>query len=159
MFRNILIATDGSARAEKASAYAVDLAKSTGGTLHVVSVVDDDKPRTAGEIDPDFYEEITDSPNIDIEELDLKRKQPEMEFANRIIQKATDQGVESSMIVKVGSPAEEIVKAAVELGSEVIVIGSRGRGVVGSALMGSVASGVIHKGVVPVLVIPARGED
>lgn len=159
MFRNILIATDGSARAEKASDYAVSLAKSTGGTLHVVSVVDEDKPRSAGEVDPDFYEEIADSPNIDSEEQELRRKKPEMSFANRIVQKAADEGVESSMIVKVGSPAEEIVKTAIELGSEVIVIGSHGRGVVGAALMGSVASGVIHKGEIPVLVIPVHAED
>lgn len=156
MFRNVLVATDGSKRAEQAAMYAIDLAASTSGELHVLSVVNEDKPRNAGEIDPEFYEEIEDSPNIDVDEMDLKRKKPEMEFANRIVQQAADKGVEASMMVRVGSPAGEIVAAATELGAEVIVMGSHGRGKVGTALIGSVASGVIHKGEIPVLVIPVH---
>ena len=159
MFKNVLVTTDGSARAEKAATYAIDLAKSSGGKLHVVSVVDQDKPRNAGEIDSDFYEEIADSPNVDAEALELKRKRPEMEFASRIVEQASAAGVDASMMVKVGNPAEQILNTAVELGSEVIVIGSHGRGAMGTALMGSVATGIIHKGEIPVLVVPVHGKS
>ncbi|RJQ48025.1 MAG: universal stress protein [Gaiellales bacterium] len=159
MFKNVLVTTDGSARAEKAAAYAIDLARNTGGSLHVISVVNEDKPRNAGEIDPDFYEEIVDSPNVDTGALELKRKKPEMEFAGRIAEQASQQGVEASTVVRVGNPAEEIVSAASDLGADVIVVGSHGRGAAAAALMGSVATNIIHKGDVPVLVIPVHGEE
>lgn len=159
MFKNVLVATDGSERAERAATYAIELAGSSEGKLHVLSVVNEDRPRTAGEIDRDFYEEIEDSPNIDVEKLDQERKKPEMGFANRIVQQASDKGVEAAMLVRVGNPAAEIVKAAVELGAEVIVIASHGRSAVGTTLMGSVASGVIHRGEIPVLVIPVHNES
>lgn len=156
MFKKILIATDGSSRAEKAAAYAVDMAKDCDAELNVVSVVDTDKPRNAGEIDSEFYEEIEDSPNIDIEELEEKRKKPETQFANRVVEQATEKGVNAAVTVRVGNPAEEIVNAARESGSEVIVIGSHGRSALGAALVGSVTTSVIHGGDLPVLVIPVH---
>lgn len=159
MFRNVLVTTDGSARAEKAAGYAIDLVKSTGGKLTVLSVVDEGDPRNAGEIDPDFYEEIADDPNVDSDALELKRKKPEMDFASRVLQQASGSGIDATMKVRVGNPVDEIVNESVELGAEVIVIGSHGRSAVGAALMGSVATGVIHKGEIPVLVVPVHHED
>jgi nucleotide-binding universal stress UspA family protein len=159
MFKNVLVTTDGSARAEKAATHAIDLVESGGGTLTVVSVVDEDKPRNAGEIDPDFYEEIEDSPGVDTGALELKRKAPETKFASRILEMAAEKGVEASVDIRIGNPVDEIVTAAGELTADVIVIGSHGRSAVGSALTGSVSAGVIHKGVTPVLVIPVHSED
>lgn len=159
MFRNVMVTTDGSARAEKAAGYAIDLVANSKGKLDVISVVNENKPRNAGEIDSDFYEEIVDSPNVDAGALELKRKKPEMEYASRILKQAEERGIEASMLVKVGDPVEEIINAAIELGSEVIVIGSHGRGKLGTALMGSVATGIIHKGAIPVLVIPVHDGD
>lgn len=156
MFKNVLLTTDGSERAEKAAVYAIDLVKNTGGKLTVLSVVDEGDPRNAGEIDPDFYEEISDDPNVDSSDLELKRKKPEMEFASRIVKQASDGGIEATMKVRVGKPVDEIVSESIELGAEVIVIGSHGRSSLGSALMGSVSTGVIHKGKTPVLVIPVH---
>lgn len=159
MFKNVLVTTDGSERAEKAADYAIDLAADSKGMLRVISVVDEDKPRNAGEVDPEFYEEIEDAPpgvDVDVEEMQVKRKGPEMSFAGRIVEKASAKGIDAAMLVKVGNPVEEIVNAAVELGSEVIVIGSHGRGRTGTALMGSVAMGVVHKGSIPVLVVPVH---
>ncbi|MDP9134969.1 MAG: universal stress protein [Actinomycetota bacterium] len=48
-----------------------------------------------------------------------------------------------------------IIKAADERDAEAIVVGSRGRSAVASALLGSVANGVVHHSSRPVVVIPA----
>lgn len=52
-----------------------------------------------------------------------------------------------------GDPAEEIVAAATRMGADMIVMGSRGMGRLGSAILGSVASGVLRLAPCPVLVI------
>lgn len=55
--------------------------------------------------------------------------------------------------VRTGSPADEIVHAASELGATLIVVGNRGRGVVRSVLLGSVSERVLHLAPCPVLVV------
>lgn len=52
-----------------------------------------------------------------------------------------------------GSPADEIVRAAKEVGADLIVIGSRGTGAVDSLFMGSVSHRVMHYAHCPVLVV------
>jgi nucleotide-binding universal stress UspA family protein len=58
-----------------------------------------------------------------------------------------------SLVVE-GVPADVICAKAVELGVQVIMMGSRGRGKLQSVLMGSVSEDVVHKSRVPVLVVP-----
>jgi nucleotide-binding universal stress UspA family protein len=53
----------------------------------------------------------------------------------------------------VGEAAAEIVRAADECGAEVIVLGTRGRGSLGSLFLGSVAQRVVHLAAVPVLLV------
>lgn len=52
-----------------------------------------------------------------------------------------------------GVPGEVIPQRAAELGSECIVMGTHGRGRLGSALMGSVAQSVVHHSSVPVALV------
>lgn len=58
-----------------------------------------------------------------------------------------------SVEVMFGDPAEEIVKAAERMDADMIVMGSRGLGKLGSALLGSVAGGVLRQAPCPVLVV------
>jgi nucleotide-binding universal stress UspA family protein len=53
----------------------------------------------------------------------------------------------------------EIVRAARELGADVIATGSRGRGAFSRALLGSTSSSILHHADRPVLVVPPRGGD
>jgi nucleotide-binding universal stress UspA family protein len=159
MFKKVLVTTDGSSRAEKAADYAIGLAKSCDAELHVLSVVDSGSPRTAMEIDPDYVEEIEDSPNIDVDQVEEDRKKPEKQFAGRLIEKAKSEGVKATPFIKVGNPSDEIISTALENSDDVIVIGSHGRSPMGAALVGSVASSVVHAGDLPVLVIPVHDKD
>jgi nucleotide-binding universal stress UspA family protein len=53
----------------------------------------------------------------------------------------------------IGNAAEKIVKRAEELGCDGIVIGTQGRGAIGSLLMGSVAIKVVHLTTLPVTLV------
>ena len=62
-------------------------------------------------------------------------------------------GVACVAQVRVGSAAAEITAYAVEHDCDVIVMGTRGMGVVGSLVMGSVAQKVVHLSPVPVTLV------
>jgi nucleotide-binding universal stress UspA family protein len=62
-----------------------------------------------------------------------------------------NQNVES-MILE-GSPADVICQKAKETGSDLIIMGTRGRGKIQRALLGSVSEDVIMKATVPVTVV------
>ncbi|WGF90296.1 universal stress protein [Marinivivus vitaminiproducens] len=54
--------------------------------------------------------------------------------------------------VRAGSPADEIIRVASEIDADLIVVGGRGKSVVGAILIGSVAYRVLHHAPCPVLV-------
>ncbi|WP_437277088.1 universal stress protein [Sorangium sp. So ce375] len=60
-------------------------------------------------------------------------------------------GVEISGVLRAGVPDEEICRLAEEIGADMIVIGTHGRGAVARALLGSVAQKVVRSAKVPVL--------
>jgi nucleotide-binding universal stress UspA family protein len=53
----------------------------------------------------------------------------------------------------VGHPVEEILKAAVSEKSHLIVMGTRGHGMIGRALIGSIAQRVVSDSDIPVLLV------
>lgn len=61
-------------------------------------------------------------------------------------------GLEIQRAVLRGRPASRIVEDAAEFGADLIVVGSRGHGVIGSMLLGSVAAEVLDHAHCPVLV-------
>jgi nucleotide-binding universal stress UspA family protein len=63
---------------------------------------------------------------------------------------------ESRIAVRHGEIAMDILEAADSLKSDVIVLGTRGRGEVKSLLLGSVSDAVLHHADRPVLVIPSQ---
>jgi nucleotide-binding universal stress UspA family protein len=58
-------------------------------------------------------------------------------------------------LTKLGDPAKALCEVARELSADVLVVGSRGRGFLKSALLGSVSSQVVHHAPCPVLVLRA----
>lgn len=157
MVKKILVATDGSERAEKAAEQAIDLAKACGAEIIIVSVVDSGSPRTAMDIDPDALQEIKEDNNdIDVEKIIDDKKGPEWQNCARVSEMAHAANLTVSCDVRIGNPAEEIVDFAREKGADLVVLGSHGRSSVGNAVMGSITTGVLHKGDLPVLVIPVH---
>jgi nucleotide-binding universal stress UspA family protein len=61
---------------------------------------------------------------------------------------------DADMRVEIGAPANRIVAISEEEKAALVVIGSRGRGDVKSALLGSVSHGVVGKATCPVVIVP-----
>ncbi len=61
--------------------------------------------------------------------------------------------------VATGDPAPRIVDKAADLGAEMIVMASHGRGALGRLIYGSVADQVGHESPVPVMVVRARQQE
>src|SRR3712207_2405704 len=135
----ILRATDGSEEAELAARTAADLATKTGSELHLVHVL---------VLPP---ETLYDPFGTDAREEFEKRERARLdELVGRL--EASGGAVEGAHF-RVGSPDAEIVAQAKEVGADMVVLGSRGLGVMRRALMGSVSDSVVRHAHCPVLVV------
>jgi nucleotide-binding universal stress UspA family protein len=145
----ILLATDGSEKAELAALGAVDLADATDSELHVVHVgvvpiFLKSYPGTLG-YERRLYEQIEEMSR------ELLRKQSWWVKAAG--------GTVAGTHLRMGAVDLEIVALAEELQADLIVMGSRGLGGVRRALMGSVSDFVVRHAHCPVLVVrPEKGQ-
>ncbi|MGH7912020.1 MAG: universal stress protein [Candidatus Dormibacteraceae bacterium] len=147
MFTNILVATDGSNHASTAVAQAIDIARTQGARLTVVSVW-----RQYAS-----WEGLAPGAPIDNYFLDRLKKDAETALAEAKAQVPDGVAVESRLLE--GSPADAILEEVNRGSYDLLVMGSRGLGSVGSLLMGSVSLRVLHHSRVPVLVARPRQEE
>jgi nucleotide-binding universal stress UspA family protein len=132
----ILVATDGSRYSRTAAERAVDFAKSYGGQLRVVSVVD---------VPSEFYAE---APKAVDDMIDKAR-----EYSRNIKQQAESRGVKAESFVGEGEAFRIITDLAKKESANIIVMSSHGRTGLRRLLMGSVAEKVIGHSPCPVLVV------
>ncbi len=85
-----------------------------------------------------------------IRDFHLEEGEKALAEAKRLLVAA---GIEPRLHVAVGDSAETIVAFARDLGSELILLGTRGHTGLGGTLLGSVASRVVAHAPVPVLLI------
>lgn len=136
--KRILVAHDGSQSSEKALKKAFEIAKKFNSSTTVISVV------------PELYlTELMEMDRMRIVETLTDEAKKTMEK----IKKST-RGIKSlKTIIRQGNPAEEILKAAEEMKSDVIVTGSHGRRGAQKFLMGSVSSKIVDHAGCSVLVV------
>jgi len=147
MISKILVPTDGSETAKKAIKYAVQLAKQTGATIMLVSVID--KNRHLAQSIPAVA-----SPTRLMETVEDYLRQAAESYLKEAERLCGANGVRSKKIVRSGHPVEEIVKEAEQSKIDLIVIGSHGKSAIKAAVLGSVTFGVIHNDTkIPVLVV------
>jgi nucleotide-binding universal stress UspA family protein len=143
MFLNILVAYDGSSHAERALAEAIDLAVRTNARLTVLTVVADPPPWLLGGY----------SVGVDWQALLEETEQEYRKKLDAAVEKVPA-SVSLVKIVKRGTPAREIL-AQIQGGQhDLVVMGSRGRGDLGSMVLGSVSHAVLHRSPAGVLVLP-----
>ena len=133
----ILLATDDSREAQLAATTAVDLAKSTNSELHVVHV---------GEFVPTILAATEEEP------VQLEREAQKLldEQLRRIEQAG---GTVKEAHLRLGRADEEILELAQEMGTGLIVMGSRGHGRIRRALLGSVSDSVVRHAHCPVTIV------
>jgi len=134
-WKKILFATDGSKFSARAAEKAVSFAKSYGGELVVLSVVD---------VPAEFYAEAPKA----VEDLVRKAK----EYTATVRDMAAAAGVKAESFVGEAEAFEAVIKLAKEQAVDVIVVGSHGRTGLRRLLMGSVTEKVIGYAPCPVLV-------
>jgi nucleotide-binding universal stress UspA family protein len=140
----ILLATDGSDEAKRATEAAVELSKDTGSELHVAYVL----PSPAQLIGHHLYSDEMRESLIGGAEREAERFLKEQ--AERI---GSDGAKVAETHLRSGDPDKEILRLAEALEVGLIVIGSRGLGAVSRALMGSVSDSVVRHAHCPVFVV------
>lgn len=148
MFSNIICAIDGSELSTKALRYSVELAVKTGSRITAVTVTD-----TSMMLAPGSEMMMIDTTSM-LADLDAAKA----ETAKNILAEASAIAQASGITIRemhvTNSPAAEgILHAAVEVGANLVVMGSHGRRGLGRLLLGSQASEVLAHSKVPVLVV------
>jgi nucleotide-binding universal stress UspA family protein len=136
MVKNILVAVDGSKASGKAVDFAINLAERLGSFMTVLHVIDNSAylsramPASA-------------TPTHLVEPVEDYLRQVAGIFMQKIKKNCEQLGIKAKNVIRSGHPAEEILKEAKKSKAGLIVMGSRGKGGVGSVL-GSVTFGVLH---------------
>ena len=138
MYRNIVLAYDGSKYSNKALQEAIRIANSSGGSLLILSIVD-----------------ITDEFESEAPGLTDKMTEKLLKLAQKALGKAIAAKVKARIEVHVGDAYEMIVDIAKKKKADIIVMGSHGRTGLTRLLMGSVTSRVIGHAPCSVLVVKA----
>jgi len=147
MISKILVPTDGTKASKKAIDYAIGLAEQTKASITILGVVDKSAffsqsiPASATSTNlvtpiEDYLSKLTES------------------YIEQAVKQCSKKGVKPATVIRSGHPVEEIIKEARRSKSNLIVIGSHGKGALESAVLGSVTYGLIHNDTkYPVLVI------
>jgi len=138
----MLIAVDGSEHARRAIEAAARLAKQMQSAEVVLLNVADAMV---------FYGEL---PPFDIEAVERAQRLHQDRLLAEAEAQARALGLQKVLTQSaVGLTTQEILRVADERGVDQIVLGTHGRGAVGSLLLGSVAQRVVHQAKVPVLLV------
>lgn len=140
--RNVVLPYDGSAPAQRAVKYLLDM-KPVAGTLqvHLINV----------QSPPNLYGNYVSGQIIqEMHAGALEHAVAEMQEPKEMLEAA---GFIVHVHGVVGEASREIAKLVKSSGCDTVVMGTRGLGKIGSLFMGSVATQVIHEVSVPVLLV------
>jgi nucleotide-binding universal stress UspA family protein len=139
--KRILVAVDFSSTSERALDYAVDLAKSLGGS--VVALHAYELPIVG----------FPDGAIVATADIATRILNASQEAMNRLLEARAQRGVPLSFVIKAGPPWEVINDHADDMRADLIVIGTHGRRGLSRALLGSVAERIIRTSTRPILVL------
>jgi nucleotide-binding universal stress UspA family protein len=135
--KKIIVAHDGSKSSEKALKKAFEIADKFGSSVTVISVI------------PELY--LTELMEMDRTRIFETLKDEAIKMLDKI--KKRTLGIRIKTLIKQGSPAEEILKAAVTMKADLIVTGSHGRHGAQKFLLGSVSSKIVDHAECAVLIV------
>jgi nucleotide-binding universal stress UspA family protein len=132
----IVVGTDGSPHGDEAVRAAGELARAFGsGSVHVVTgahkISSAEWQETLSKLPPEFWDAV-----------DLHKDN--WKVLDDAVQVLAEYGIEADRHMMEERPADAILDIAERKGADLIVVGSRGRGLGGRALLGSVSTRVVH---------------
>jgi len=147
-FRTILYATDFSDSSDFAFGHALLLARKFNAQLGIIHVINEPVDLRG------FY-----VPHITFEKLEEEIEQGAQKMMERFCRTHVGDYEAVSTFVVPGIPYDEIIKKAVEISADLIVMGTHGRTGLDHVLFGSTAEKVVRKSPVPVMTVHCRGDD
>lgn len=139
--KRVLVALDGSPSSEAVLRFLLEIAGPLDMTVLLMRVLEPVPPVV-----------IEGSRHMVLEDVEARRRDAE-EYLAPIAAALRAQGVETSLEVRRGHPAEEIIAAAREQRADLIAMATHGRTGLGRLLFGSVAEVVLRHAPVPVFMI------
>jgi nucleotide-binding universal stress UspA family protein len=147
MFHNILVAVDGSPHADRALTEAIDLARGSHARLTIMT--------SAGEPRAGTMMALASGAAAALGPAILRE-------SDTILRAAADRVPEDISVTTILTEKpirHAILKRIAEGNHDLVVMGSRGRGTVRSAVLGSVSHHILHHSPVPVLIVHADHEQ
>jgi nucleotide-binding universal stress UspA family protein len=140
---NIVTGVDGSEQSNHAARISADIARKSGATLHLVTIV---RP-------PEGWWGIVGSPPTP-SALSKSLTDAQREILDSVAASLDLTDIEVIQVEDVGDPARMLLDYADRVDADLMVIGRRGAGVIERLMLGSVANRVVHDAGYPVLLVP-----
>lgn len=137
MIKNILIPVDGSEGSDRAITHAITLADVCGAKLNFLYVANINQLAINACLSDAILEAVTKAGNV---------------ILDRAMQMVPS-GIDKEAFSETGSPAVVILDFADSIEADLVVMGSRGLGVVKGVLLGSVSQYIVEQSKCPVLVV------
>ena len=139
----IMMAIDGSDQSVRAAEVGAAIARQSGATLHLVTVV---RP-------PEGWWGIVGAPPT-AETLGNALSDAQRAVIEKTLGSLDLTDIKHATFEEVGDPANQLAASAEAHEADLLVIGQRGAGVVERLVVGSVADRLVHISKVPIMVIP-----
>jgi nucleotide-binding universal stress UspA family protein len=137
-YDSILVPTDGSDHAQRATAHALSLASTLGSDVHALGVIDVAAaagPFDAGGVEPAFIQRLEEHAEENVEAVENQWAQPDRFHGD----------------TRKGSPSQTILDYIEEAEIDIVAMGTHGRTGLRRFVLGSVTEHVIRESPVPVL--------
>ena len=152
MFKKILWVTDFSEQAHHAGKRAIQCAMCNHGNIYALTVVDPEDLPLILEGVPDPFITMQEEEELE-QRLETEYEQDILDHLEKEIRSLNDTETQFKSLLLVGTPWQEIVRAADELQVTLIVIGSHGKRSLEDILLGSTVERVSRHANCPVLVV------
>ena len=142
---NIMVCVDLSDSTETIMQQLEELAKSLSARVWLLHNAEPEADTVEFKVDPiSAREELARKFHVEHRQI--------QELADRL----REAGIDTTALLVHANTVDAILTEAKDVGADMIVVGSHGRGAMNQLLVGSVSKGVLHKSKLPVLVIPTH---
>jgi nucleotide-binding universal stress UspA family protein len=146
--RSILLPVDGSPYGESVIAYAVEIARIFGSTIHVLRVVD---TPSAYAMLSRHMEAVATGDILD--EIIASMRREATEYVEELSETLKSEGVDVETVVLEGYPGEQVIEHERRGFYQLVIMATAGRSGVSRVVFGSVAERVLKMGRTPVMMI------